>query len=84
MSKYHEIKILPHWFDLARTHRKPFEVRRNDRDYQVGDTVKMREYQNDTYSGWFLTATISSVYTGEGVADGYCVFGYIEMDVGYE
>jgi Domain of unknown function (DUF3850) len=84
MSKHHEIKIYPKWFDLARTQCKRFEVRKNDRDYQIGDTIKMREWGHETYSGWFLTATISSTYSGEGVADGYCVFGYVNAEVGYE
>lgn len=35
--KVHEIKTLPEFFQLQVEGLKPFEVRRNDRGYQVGD-----------------------------------------------
>jgi len=39
----HDIKILSEYFNAVADGSKPFEVRRNDRDYQVGDTLLLRE-----------------------------------------
>ena len=38
--KLHEIKLLEHWAKAKKEGIKPFEIRKNDRDYQVGDFVK--------------------------------------------
>lgn len=37
---HHEIKIDSHWAYLLATHTKTHELRRDDRDYQTGDTVR--------------------------------------------
>lgn len=33
----HELKILPQFYNAVTSHRKTFEIRKDDRDYQVGD-----------------------------------------------
>lgn len=40
----HEVKCWPEYFEAVRDGRKPFELRRNDRNYQVGDTIRLMEY----------------------------------------
>lgn len=42
----HDLKILPQFFDSVDDGSKPFEVRRNDRDYQVDDILLLREGNN--------------------------------------
>jgi len=51
--KIHDLKIWPEFFDDVDTGRKSFELRRNDRNYQVGEILKLREWapQNKEYSG---------------------------------
>lgn len=40
----HELKIWPEYFLLVSSGRKRFEVRYNDRDYQEGDFLRLREF----------------------------------------
>lgn len=41
----HKLKILPQYFEVVSSMEKPFEVRKNDRDYQVGDILILREWE---------------------------------------
>jgi hypothetical protein len=45
MSKTHELKIWPVYFDAIERGDKTFDVRKNDRDFQTGDTLVLREYE---------------------------------------
>ncbi|KRT87117.1 MULTISPECIES: ASCH/PUA domain-containing protein [Bacillus] len=40
----HKLKILPEYFEAVCTGVKNFEIRRNDRNYQVGDLLELNEY----------------------------------------
>lgn len=42
--KTHELKCHPHFFAAIADGRKTFEIRRDDRHYQVGDLLALREY----------------------------------------
>lgn len=39
----HELKTWPEFFEQTRNGRKKFELRRNDRAYQVGDQLLLKE-----------------------------------------
>ena len=40
----HAVKIEPEYFMVYASGRKPFEVRKNDRPYKVGDFLALNEY----------------------------------------
>lgn len=40
----HELKVVPPYFDSLVAGSKTFEVRRNDRGYQTGDMLRLREW----------------------------------------
>ena len=41
----HELKTLPEYFKEVVSGNKPFEVRKNDRPFKVGDYLMLREYE---------------------------------------
>lgn len=44
----HELKIWPQYYDPVARGLKTFEVRKNDRGFQSGDTVTMHEWNPGT------------------------------------
>ncbi len=42
--KKHELKLLTKYFKDVEIGLKTFELRKNDRDFQVGDTLILKEY----------------------------------------
>lgn len=40
----HKVKILPKYFEKVKSGVKTFEYRKDDRDYKVGDRLKLMEY----------------------------------------
>jgi hypothetical protein len=72
----HELKILPKWFEDVAHQKKTFEIRKNDRDYNVGDTLILKEWDRGKYTGREIKRTVSYIYYGDGnygLSDGYVV-----------
>jgi hypothetical protein len=68
----------PYFVDVARG-TKRFEVRLNDRDYHVGDYLRLREFDPERreYSGRMVTLPVEYVMPLEpiGVQGGYVALG---------
>ena len=45
----HEVKCYPDYFDKLKSGVKPFEVRKKDRPYQVGDFLAVNEFVDFNY-----------------------------------
>lgn len=73
----HELKTWPTYFHAVADGVKTFELRKNDRDFQIGDQVHLLEYEpaTKTYTGRRIDATICYVLHGGcfGLEDGMCI-----------
>jgi hypothetical protein len=75
----HVLKTWPQYFSRILSHEKTFEVRQNDRDFQAGDFLDLREWCPETkeFTGHTALVTVSYVLHGGqfGIEAGYCVLG---------
>lgn len=74
----HELKILPEYFQAVWDGVKTFELRKDDRDYQRGDILVLREWDGEKYTGSGLRVKVTYVLRGAekyGLKDGYVVIG---------
>jgi ASC-1-like (ASCH) protein len=64
--KVHELKLWCEFYEDVRSGDKSFEIRKNDRDYQTGDTLILNEfdYDSDDYTGRWMQATVKYVLLG--------------------
>lgn len=69
----HELKILPKWFAAVESGDKTFEVRRDDRPFQPGDRLLLREHDGERYTGRECLVEVPFVLRGEYCRDGYCI-----------
>ena len=79
MSKTHSVKIWPEYFNAVCNLTKKHEIRRDDRDYQVGDLVILREWNHTTeeFTGKEQGVEITYVSRGfTGIEPGYVVFSF--------
>ena len=54
----HELKILPQYFEEVWNENKTFELRKDDRYYKIGDTLRLLEFDYGTYTGRECNRTI--------------------------
>jgi hypothetical protein len=83
----HKLKSWPEFFEPVLQGSKRFELRRNDRDFQIGDTLILQEYEPNTnsYTGRELPMRIVYIMRGlgsvgtiapvKGLAMGFSILG---------
>lgn len=81
----HELKIIHDYFNDIMFDNKNFEIRKNDRDYHVGDKLILKEWKpyQSRYTGNKITATVDYIHYGNGeygLAEGYCVLGLTDIE----
>ncbi|MCA9179772.1 MAG: DUF3850 domain-containing protein [Planctomycetales bacterium] len=76
----HELKCWPDHFQAIASKAKTAEVRMNDRNFQVYDTLELWEYLPTIkeYTGRRYTATITHILHGGqfGIQPGFCVISF--------
>ncbi len=76
LSKTHPLKILPQHFQAVWDERKTFELRKDDRDYKVGDMLLLNEWDGEKYTGSAIMVKITHILRNcpeYGLANGYCI-----------
>lgn len=71
----HKLKILPKYFKAVARGTKHFEIRKNDRDYNVGDQIELKEHDGEIYTGNVIKGEITFVTDFEQ-REGYIVFSF--------
>ena len=75
----HELKCWPEYFEKVLDLSKTFEVRKDDRGYQTGDWLIMREWDPvlSRYTGRSVDRRVSFLLRGGafGIEAGYVVMG---------
>lgn len=63
MKKLHRVKSWPEFFSTIIEGRRTHELRRNDRNYKLGDELELHEYRFDSgiYTGRICKVEISSI-----------------------
>ena len=75
----HFLKITPKYFLDLDSGRKTFELRKNDRDYKVGDMLVLREWFFGSFTGNELSFEISYILKDVpeyGLKHGYVILGF--------
>lgn len=75
----HELKIQPQYYHDVKCGIKRFELRKDDRNYNIGDYVILKEYDNGVYTG-NETKPMEILYILRncpeyGLKEGYCILG---------
>ncbi len=82
MSTVHELKIEKRFFDDILIGVKRFELRRNDRNFCVGDTVILKEFLKGGFTGRLLKVHIiyllkyADFFVPIGLEPGSCIWGF--------
>lgn len=76
MSKIHELKILPKYYEPVLHKLKTFEIRKNDRGFAVGDELILKEFEpiKAEYTGRQIRQEICFI-TDYAQSDNYVVLG---------
>jgi hypothetical protein len=80
-SRVHDLKCWPEYFEAVVDGSKRFEIRENDRGFEVGDFLRLREWNptgdgDQRYTGREATVRVLYVFDGKGIPglrDGYVI-----------
>lgn len=79
-ERRHRLKIAKMFFDAVDTGKKSFELRKNDRNYQIGDVLELHEMSDGEETGRVTEKQVIYILEGfKGLEEGYCILGLEEM-----
>ena len=79
----HNLKILPEYFTAVACGAKTFEVRKDDRPFDVGDVLKLQEYDGEIYTGRALDVIATYVLRDTCYCkEGFCIIGIRIINAG--
>ena len=78
----HVLKILPEYFDAVRCGDKRFEIRLNDRNFQRGDILRLKEWTGEKFTGEEIDVAVRYILRADewyGLQPGWCVMSIDTM-----
>lgn len=80
-ERRHRLKIAKMFFDAVDTGKKSFELRKNDRNYQIGDILELHEMSDGEETGRVTEKQVIYILEGfKGLEEGYCILGLSEVE----
>lgn len=76
-GQHHYLKILPEYFTAVDEGIKTFEIRFNDRNYQVGDILHLNEFCDGEYTGRETTREVCYIIDNPE----YCKEGFVVLGI---
>lgn len=83
MSKLHTVRSWSHFYDAIVAGKKTHDLRKDDRNYQVGDVLRLERFDNvkGQYTGEWTLVDITYItnretpcaFSSSVVAPGYCI-----------
>ena len=72
----HVLKLADKYWEAVRSGEKTFEVRYNDRGFEVGDRVRFRRVygEEEMGMGFIITYVLTHDDFPQGIPEGWCVF----------
>lgn len=79
--KIHKLKIKHEYLEEVELGRKSFELRKNDRDYQIGDIISFIDIdknicKDDLYEITYILKDVP----GYGLSSEYCILGIKKIE----
>ena len=74
----HKLKTWPNYFADVQSGKSNFQLRKNDRNFQVGDTLILEEFlpQDNTYTGRSYKVTVTTILSDFiGLEEGFVIMG---------
>ena len=73
----HELKILPEYYNAVKSGKKKFELRKDDRGFAEGDSLRLHKWTpNGGYTGETIITDITYILRGHseyGLEEGFCL-----------
>jgi len=76
--KHHALKTIPPYFEDIHSEQKKFEIRKDDRGFEVGDMLILKEWiwDEERYTGKEMLAKVKYIMRDfPGLEHGYCAMG---------
>lgn len=74
----HLLKTIQPYFNQVGRGEKNFEIRKDDRKFEVGDTIRLVEFANGRITGIWLEKEIKYILRDAeqfGLMKGFCILG---------
>lgn len=76
LPKIHKLKIQPKFLNEIKTKKKTFELRKNDRNFQLGDMLMLVSFKNNEFQeDGIMTEVVYVLNNFGGLQEGYVILG---------